>query len=197
MRESTLSGWRFATATRQPSPGPRQANGRPSKRSFGPRLGTPTHSSACSPNPIPMSPVRPHALLVPGGRGGCHPGGHARPVPQRWNPALPGGAGSMDVHDRPSRVPAPRSPLSAKHRRRRRDRAADCRRSAIVRLRVVQLVNAISTLPLDMRLVFIMRDVRGFSGAETTSVLGISTAAMKTRLHRARAYVREAIGSTP
>ena len=62
-----------------------------------------------------------------------------------------------------------------------------------LRLRAAQLVDAISTLPPEMRLVFIMRDVRGFSGAETASLLGISTAAMKARLHRARAYVRQAI----
>ena len=59
-----------------------------------------------------------------------------------------------------------------------------------LRLRVVQLVKAVSDLPPDLREVFIMRDVRGFSGAETASTLGVSIGAMKTRLHRARARVR-------
>ena len=60
-------------------------------------------------------------------------------------------------------------------------------------LRAQQLVDAITALPPNLRSVFIMRDVRGFSGAETASILDISTPAMKTRLHRARAQVRAAL----
>ena len=60
-------------------------------------------------------------------------------------------------------------------------------------LRAQQLIEAISALPPDLRSVFIMREVRGLSGAETASLLDISLPAMKTRLHRARSRVRTAL----
>lgn len=49
---------------------------------------------------------------------------------------------------------------------------------------------AVASLPLDYRRVLILRDIEGLSGHEVCSLLHISEAAMKTRLHRARAMMR-------
>jgi RNA polymerase sigma-70 factor (ECF subfamily) len=53
---------------------------------------------------------------------------------------------------------------------------------------------AVDTLPEGLRLVFVLRDVEGLSTEETADVLGISVPNVKTRLHRARLALREAIG---
>lgn len=53
---------------------------------------------------------------------------------------------------------------------------------------------AIAALPPDQRSVLIMRDVRGVPGDDVARILGISLAAMKSRLHRGRLTVRERIG---
>ena len=51
----------------------------------------------------------------------------------------------------------------------------------------------IAALPADQRCVLIMRDVQGYSGPMVARALGLSTAAMKSRLHRARKTVRDAL----
>jgi RNA polymerase sigma-70 factor, ECF subfamily len=53
------------------------------------------------------------------------------------------------------------------------------------------LDGAITRLPDDYRLVFIMRDIEGRSTEETASILGLSIEATKSRLRRARAFLRE------
>jgi len=53
------------------------------------------------------------------------------------------------------------------------------------------LVRAIDALSLGYRVVFVLRDVEGLSTAETAESLGISEMAVKTRLHRARAALRQ------
>ncbi|HSA49235.1 MAG TPA: RNA polymerase sigma factor [Yinghuangia sp.] len=63
------------------------------------------------------------------------------------------------------------------------------------RLEVERLVAAIAALPTDQRQVLIMRDVEGHPGRHVAAALGLSTAAMKSRLHRARSAVREALES--
>jgi RNA polymerase sigma-70 factor (ECF subfamily) len=50
---------------------------------------------------------------------------------------------------------------------------------------------AIEKLPPDYRAVFALRDIEGQSTEETAQVLGLSVAAVKSRLHRARAFLRE------
>ncbi|MDP9864384.1 MULTISPECIES: RNA polymerase sigma factor [Streptosporangium] len=57
-------------------------------------------------------------------------------------------------------------------------------------LEVDQVATAIAALPADQRLVLIMRDVQGLPGPVVARSLGLSSAAMKSRLHRARAAVR-------
>ena len=50
---------------------------------------------------------------------------------------------------------------------------------------------AILDLPDKYRLVLVLRDVEGFSTAETADILNLSTANVKVRLHRARLSLRE------
>lgn len=59
------------------------------------------------------------------------------------------------------------------------------------RLEAERVAAAIAQLPADQRRVLIMRDVQGYPGRAVADALGLSTPAMKSRLHRARATVRE------
>lgn len=52
---------------------------------------------------------------------------------------------------------------------------------------------AIDALPGGYRAVFILREVEGLSTAETAECLGLSEEVVKTRLHRAKALLREAL----
>lgn len=51
----------------------------------------------------------------------------------------------------------------------------------------------LAALPATYRTVLVLRDVEGLSTAETASCLEVSEEVVKTRLHRARAMVRERI----
>lgn len=63
---------------------------------------------------------------------------------------------------------------------------------ALERWRIVDTVHAtIASLEPGLREVLILRDLEGMSGAEACAVLAISDAAMKSRLHRARAAIRD------
>jgi RNA polymerase sigma-70 factor, ECF subfamily len=53
------------------------------------------------------------------------------------------------------------------------------------------LEEAMLKLPEDYRVVFHMRDVEGRSTEETAGVLGLSVEATKSRLRRARAFLRD------
>lgn len=52
---------------------------------------------------------------------------------------------------------------------------------------------AIQNLSPDYRLVFLLRDVEGLSTEETAQVTELSVPAVKSRLHRARAFLRKEI----
>jgi RNA polymerase sigma-70 factor (ECF subfamily) len=56
-----------------------------------------------------------------------------------------------------------------------------------------QIQLAVDQLPESHRSVFLMRDVDGLSTEETAELLGVSLPTVKTRLHRARLALREAI----
>ena len=56
-----------------------------------------------------------------------------------------------------------------------------------------QIQLAVDQLPESHRSVFLMRDVDGLSTEETAELLGVSIPTVKTRLHRARLALREAI----
>lgn len=53
---------------------------------------------------------------------------------------------------------------------------------------------AVDTLPDGLRTVFLLRDVEELSTEDTAELLALSVPAVKTRLHRARLALREAIG---
>jgi RNA polymerase sigma-70 factor, ECF subfamily len=53
------------------------------------------------------------------------------------------------------------------------------------------LDEAISRLAPDYRVVFILRDLEGLSTEEAAEILKLSIPAVKSRLHRARAFLRE------
>jgi len=52
---------------------------------------------------------------------------------------------------------------------------------------------AIDLLPVNYRSVLLLRDIEGLSGAEAGEMLGISTNAVKVRLHRARLALRQVL----
>jgi RNA polymerase sigma factor (sigma-70 family) len=62
--------------------------------------------------------------------------------------------------------------------------------TALARLEVERIVDAIAGLPPDQRSVLVLRDIQGLSGAATAQALGLSRAAMKSRLHRGREALR-------
>ncbi|WP_344655392.1 RNA polymerase sigma factor [Catenulispora subtropica] len=61
------------------------------------------------------------------------------------------------------------------------------------RLETERVVAAIVALPDDLRRVLILRDVQGHSGRAVAEELGLSLAAMKSRLHRARGSLRKTL----
>ncbi len=56
------------------------------------------------------------------------------------------------------------------------------------------LDTAISGLAPEYRMVFLLRDVEELSTEETAKTLNLSVAAVKSRLHRARAFLRNKVG---
>ncbi|MER7952168.1 RNA polymerase sigma factor [Streptomyces sp. NPDC096079] len=68
--------------------------------------------------------------------------------------------------------------------------------AVLYRLEVERIAAAVSALPRDQRQVLIMRDVQGLPGKTVAHTLGLSSAAMKSRLHRARAALRLALEAT-
>jgi RNA polymerase sigma-70 factor (ECF subfamily) len=58
-----------------------------------------------------------------------------------------------------------------------------------------KLNEAIKNLPVNLRTVFMLRDMQGFSGEETAAIVGISVDNVKTRLLRARFKLREELSA--
>jgi RNA polymerase sigma-70 factor (ECF subfamily) len=54
-----------------------------------------------------------------------------------------------------------------------------------------EMERAIGELPPKLRAVFVMRELEELSTEETAQALGLSEQAVKTRLHRARLFLRE------
>jgi RNA polymerase sigma-70 factor (ECF subfamily) len=57
------------------------------------------------------------------------------------------------------------------------------------------LEQAISKLPKKYRMALVLRDMEGLSAAETGAVMGLSERAVKSRLHRARLFVRRELSA--
>jgi RNA polymerase sigma-70 factor (ECF subfamily) len=53
-----------------------------------------------------------------------------------------------------------------------------------------RMESAIDKLPRDYKLVLVLRDVEGLSAEETAQAVGLSVSAIKSRLHRARVFIR-------
>jgi RNA polymerase sigma-70 factor (ECF subfamily) len=53
------------------------------------------------------------------------------------------------------------------------------------------LVQHVNELDPDNRIVFVLRDVHGLSTSDTAEALGLSVPAVKSRLHRARLFLRQ------
>ncbi len=73
--------------------------------------------------------------------------------------------------------------------------AASTEETALVHLEAERIVACIATLPSEQRAVLVLRDLQGLSGAATAQALGLSRAAMKSRLHRGRETLRSQLGS--
>jgi RNA polymerase sigma-70 factor (ECF subfamily) len=65
-------------------------------------------------------------------------------------------------------------------------------RVALAELRAA-VAAAVSALPLKYRAPLILRDIEGLSTADAAAILGLHEAAFKSRLHRARVAVRDAV----
>lgn len=86
-------------------------------------------------------------------------------------------------------------------RRRRRETvdlppARSAEDEVLGRLEADRVARAIAVLPDQQRRVLIMRDVQGYPGGAVADALGISVAAMKSQLHRARMSIRQHLSDT-
>jgi RNA polymerase sigma factor (sigma-70 family) len=70
---------------------------------------------------------------------------------------------------------------------------ASAEERAIDRIDTERVTAAIASLPAEERSVLILRDIQGLSGSAAAEALGLSNAAMKSRLHRARTHLRECL----
>jgi RNA polymerase sigma factor (sigma-70 family) len=64
---------------------------------------------------------------------------------------------------------------------------------ALARLEMERMVSAVAALPPDQRAAVVLRDIQGLSGGATAEALGLSRAAMKSRLHRGRETLRRGL----
>ena len=60
----------------------------------------------------------------------------------------------------------------------------------------VILDNAIKKLSPDYRMIFLLRDVEGFSTEKAAEIANLSVPAVKSRLHRARAFLRNELSKS-
>lgn len=68
-------------------------------------------------------------------------------------------------------------------------------RDAVLRSEVRRVLDeAVQSLPPTYRAVVVLRDIQDLDTRETAEILGISEGAVKTRLHRARIFLRELLG---
>ncbi|WP_433890245.1 RNA polymerase sigma factor [Streptomyces sp. CA-111067] len=67
---------------------------------------------------------------------------------------------------------------------------------ALRAMQAERIAAAVSALPREQRQVLVMRDLQGLPGHTVARSLGLSTAAMKSRLHRARAALRHSLETT-
>jgi len=68
--------------------------------------------------------------------------------------------------------------------------------AALARMEMERIVDCIAGLAPEQRSVLVLRDIQGLSGAATAQALGLSKAAMKSRLHRGRETLRAQLGTS-
>ena len=56
---------------------------------------------------------------------------------------------------------------------------------------VDQVAKALAALPVDYRLAVTLRDIEGLSNEKTAEILGLGVAAVKSRVHRGRLFLRD------
>lgn len=56
---------------------------------------------------------------------------------------------------------------------------------------LLAIEKAVGRLPYDFETILILRDIEGFSNEETAEIMELSPAAVKSRLHRARKFLRD------
>lgn len=61
---------------------------------------------------------------------------------------------------------------------------------------VQKIEEAVEELPLEFRTAFVLRDVEGFSAEEARQILNLSLPALKSRLHRARLFLRKKLAES-
>lgn len=62
----------------------------------------------------------------------------------------------------------------------------------VIRGEIRELINrALQELPVKYRIVLVLRDMEGFSAREVGRIIGMGQETVKSRLHRARAFMRE------
>jgi len=69
--------------------------------------------------------------------------------------------------------------------------------AALARLEIERIVESVAALPAEQCSVVVLRAIQGLSGAATADALGISRAAMKSRLHRGRETLHRELGRQP
>ena len=57
-----------------------------------------------------------------------------------------------------------------------------------------RLYDAVQALPFEYRAPLVLKDIEGYSVREISSLLGLKEPTTKTRIHRARLFVREKLG---
>ena len=72
--------------------------------------------------------------------------------------------------------------------------APDPEQQAVEREQGRLLEDAIEALPLHYRAAYVLRELEGLETADAAECLGIPAATVKTRVHRARRLLREALG---
>jgi RNA polymerase sigma-70 factor (ECF subfamily) len=76
------------------------------------------------------------------------------------------------------------------------DAAPSAEEAVLYRLEAERIAAAVSALPREQRQILIIWDVQGLPGKSVAEALGPSNAAMKSRLHRARAALRHSLAVT-
>ncbi len=94
----------------------------------------------------------------------------------------------MRSRSRREEVPLESIPLERDIHEGEQDRAYD---HLVTEQSLERIEKALGPLPYDFKTVFILRDIEGFSNSETAEIMDLSVPAVKSRLHRARTFLRQ------